>query len=293
MKTETTNTSSRAVRLTLGGEELTYRPETKKALDIEILLLHIPLFAVVFTYAEGYIAWPLFYLLFHIFEMRIFIGNHDRFHTDMSVRLPRFAEAIAEWLAVCVTPWDEPYESIKKKHITHHITHSAGKSAPPEDVANDPHLLYESGGGLRAFLSCMFYEEVQLIHDIRYGNLTRDRLYRFLIYAPLIALFILKYGWVKFWGVFAAMRLLGGIAWFIFSWGIHQPDIFRYGFSKKVPRLFKLLFQLMNGRRVTEGCIHHVIHHAWPGVPYTRLREFDAAALRHPDAAPDMRAIGA
>ncbi|MFQ5447171.1 MAG: fatty acid desaturase [Saprospiraceae bacterium] len=291
MKTAKTNSATRTVRLTLGGEELTYRPEYKKSLDIEIMLLHVPLFAVVFAYAQGYIVWPLFYLLFHIFEMRIFIGNHDRFHTDMSVRLPRVIEAISEWVAVCVTPWDEPYESIKKKHITHHITHSAGESAP-HDVANDPHLLYESGGPVRAFLNCLFFEEVQLIHDIRYGNLTKDRLFRFLIYAPLIALFILNFGWAKFWGVFAAMRIVGATGWFVFSWGIHQPAVYRFGFSKKVPRLFKFLFQLMNGRRVTEGCIHHVIHHAWPGVPYTRLREFDAAVLRHPEAAPDMRPAG-
>jgi len=291
MKSNNRNPASRAVRLTLGKEELTYQPETKKALDIEILLLHIPLFAAVFAYALDYIVWPVFYLIFHIFEMRIFIGNHDRFHTDMSVRFPRFIEAITEWLAVCVTPWDEPFESIKRKHIMHHATHGPGKSAP-DDAAKDPHSVFEMGGAGRAFLNCLFYEESQLILDIRNGNMTKDRLYRFLIYAPLIVLFILSFGWAKFLGVFAAMRIVGATAWFVFSWGIHHPSVYRFGFSKGVPKLFKIIFRIMNGRRVTEGVIHHATHHAWPRVPVARLHEFDSVALRHPEAAPEMKAIG-
>lgn len=100
------------------------------------------------------------------------------------------------------------------------------------------------------------------------------------------------FGWEKYLGVFLAMRIVGFTAWFIFSWGIHQPLIYQFGFAKKVPAAFKFVFLILNGRGVTEGVFHHATHHAWPGVPARRLNEFDAAVWRNPRAAPDLRAIG-
>ena len=271
----------------IGAEELVLQPETKRALDIEIMLLNIPLFAAIFTYAYGYIAWPVFYLLFHIFEMRIFISNHDRFHTDASTRLPRPLEFVAEWLAASVTPWDEPYDSVRRKHILHHSTHLPGK-AGSDDPAKDPHAVYEMGGFWRALLGSIFYEEIQLYLDIRNKKLAKSRILRLVIYLPLQILFISAFGWTKFLGVFVAMRIVGFMGWFVFSWGIHQPVVFRFGFSKDVPAGLKWMFLLMNGKRVTEGCLHHATHHAWPTIPTYKLRDFDAAVLRNPDAMPEM-----
>lgn len=82
----------------IGLEELRYKPEDKKALDMELFMLHVPLFLAIFVYSLGYIAWPIFFLIFYMIEIRIFIGNHDRFHTDVRNRFPRFFEALTEWL---------------------------------------------------------------------------------------------------------------------------------------------------------------------------------------------------
>ncbi len=89
----------------------------------------MPLFAVIVLFSLDYLNWPLFLLIFYAVSMRIFIGNHDRYYADQRTRLPRFFEIISENLAVVVTPWDEPYNSIRKKHLRHHATHSQGKSS--------------------------------------------------------------------------------------------------------------------------------------------------------------------
>jgi len=275
----------------IGSEELSYKPEDKKALDMELFFLNVLLFLVIFAFSLGYFAWPVFFLIFYMLEIRIFIGNHDRFHTDVRDRFPRFFEAFTEWLAVTVTPWDEPYNSIKKKHIKHHNTHGPGKSAA-FDRLSDPHIVFELGGFLSALLNCLFYEETQLILDIQNRNITKDRWIHSLTFLPLQILFVVTFGWEKYLGVFLAMRIVGFTAWFIFSWVIHQPLVYQFGFAQKVPAAFRFVFSILNGNRVTEGVFHHATHHAWPGLPAKRLNEFDAAVLRNPGAAPDLRAIG-
>ena len=282
-----TNTNKKVVSILVGEEKLSFTSESKRSIDIEVLLLNIPLFALIILLGLGYIPWPLFILIFYPIAMRIFIANHDRYHADQKIRLSPFYEAISEGLAVVVTPWDEPNDSIRKKHLKHHASHAHGKTSA-FDTKSDPHSVFEHGGFIRVLFSCLFYEETQLFLDIRDGNLTKSRLYRFLIYVPLQAVFIVFFGWSKFLLVLLAMRIVGFTAWFVFSWVIHQSYIYNLGFSNKVPKLFKWLFALLHGRRVTEGCLHHAAHHAWPGIPYNQLYKFDSAVIRNPDSSPEM-----
>ncbi|MCB0649702.1 MAG: fatty acid desaturase [Saprospiraceae bacterium] len=277
--------------ISLGNEKISFVPETKKAIDIELMLLHIPLLATIAAFSLDYIGWPVFLLLFYVIAMRIFIGNHDRYHASHKARLPRFLEAFSEGLAVVVTPWDEPYDSIRRKHLKHHTTHNPGNSSSL-DSHHDPHSVYELGGIVRVFFSCLFYEEIQFYFDLRDKQVTRSRLYRFLIYMPILAIYIFTFGWAKFGVIFLAMRIVGFTAWFVFSWAIHQPLIYKFGFSKQVPTWFKWMFAIMHGRRVTEGCIHHATHHAWPSIPFNQLHKFDVKAYQNPDVAPEMNPIG-
>jgi len=266
--------NQRSVLVRVGDQKVSYVPETKKAIATELLLLHLPLLADIALYSLGIINWPVFMLIFYPVAMRIFIGNHDRYHSDYNIRLPRPLDWLSDNLAVVVTPWDEPHDSIRRKHLIHHASHINGKDGHL-DSKNDPHSLYESGGLLSVIFSCLFYEEIQFFLDIRDGNLTRSRLVRFLIYAPILTAYTYYFGWVIFFGVFIAMRIVGFFAWFVFSWVIHQPFVYRPGFSSKVPKAFKWLFSAMHGRRVGEGCLHHHIHHKWPGIPYNQLNKFD------------------
>jgi len=276
----------------IGTEELTIQPEAKKAIDIELQLLHIPLYVIVAAYSFDPIAWPLFLLLFYAIAMRVFIGNHDRYRAKLEERLPRFLEAISEGLAVVVTPWDEPYPSIRKKHLRHHGTHAPGMSSK-YDPNTDPHSVFELGGIVRVLFSCLFYEEVQLVLDIRNKNLSTSRLYRFLIYGSLLIAYIATFGWAKFAIVFPGMRIVGFTAWFVFSWIIHQPFVYSFGFSDRMTVWFKVIFTVLHGRRVAQGCLHHATHHAWPAVAYNQLHDFDSAVVRNPESAPDMRPMGA
>lgn len=271
----------------IGTEEMTFTPETKIALDIEMVAWHIPLFAVVFAYALGYIPWPIFFILFYLVDARIFIGQHDRIHADRTRRFPRFAEAITEGLALCVTPWDEPYNSYRIKHLHHHGSHRPG-NIPVLDTRNDPHSAFELGGFLQAFLSCLFYEERQLLIDIRNRAVAKSRLNRLLIYLPVQILFVIMFGWEKYLGLFVAARFVGFVSWFVFSWGIHQPIIYRFGFVNQVPIPARLMLGFTNGKRTMDGLLHHMSHHAWPRVPSSRLHDFDAATLRNPEAAPNL-----
>lgn len=276
--------------ITIDGKKVFFNPEFKKSIDLEILFLTIPLFAIVALFSVDYIGWPIFLVLFYVIAMRIFIANHDRYHADKRNRLPRFLELIAENFAIVVTPWDETFDSIKRKHIKHHVTHNSGKSSKYY-TRNDPHSVFELRGFTKVILSCLFYEEIQLYLDVRDSNFKKSRFYRFLLYFPLQLAYIYYFGWGKFLIVMIAMRIVGSTAWFVFSWVIHQPIIYKFGFSKKVPKLFKWLFALLHGRRVTEGCLHHTTHHAWPSIPYNQLYKFDSVILQNPDLAPDMKPI--
>ena len=278
------------VRLEIGKDELCFKPETKKSIDIELFLLNVPLFIIVGIYSFDLIPWPIFLLLFYVIAMRIFIGNHDRYHADVSVRLPKFWEKISEGFAIVVTPWDEPYDSIRRKHLKHHESHDNGESSK-YDTKNDPHSVFELGGFFRVLMSCMFYEEIQFYFDLRDGKLTRSRLYRFLIYVPLLILFVLTFGWIKFLIILLAMRIVGFTAWFVFSWIIHQPIVYRFGFSSSVPKLFKQIFLVLHGRRVTEGVIHHATHHTWPLIPAEQLYRFDTACTQNPGFNRDVQAV--
>ena len=268
------------IYIPIGEKEISFRPESKKSIDIELLLLNILLFSLIAIFSLGYINWPLFLFLFYAFAMRVFIGNHDRIHASKKNKFSRFVEVFAEGIAVVVTPWDEPYDSFKKKHLTHHAKHAQNNSSKL-DTKNNPHSVFELGGFFRVFFSCFFYEEVQLFLDIQNNNLTKSRLYRFLMYVPLQIAFIFAFGWDKFLVVFFAMCLVGFSAWFVFSWLIHQPAIYKFGFAKQVPKFFKQMFALIHGQRVTEGCIHHATHHAWPGIPYNQLNKFDSIAVQN------------
>ena len=275
----------------IGSEVLTIKPETKMALDVEILLRNLAVFAVVFAYALDFITLPVFLVLFYLAYARFFIGNHDRFHTDASRRWPRFVEAFSETFQLGVVPWVEPYDSVRNKHMRHHATHRPGKT-PVLDSRNDPHSVYENQGFLRAFLSCMFYEEVQIYRDIRNGTITRSRWINLIVYLPLEILFLIAFGWQKYLVVLVATRMFGGIFWWFFSWAAHRPPMYRFGFSSELPLLVQWLFGLSNGRRSMDGLTRHTSHHAWPRVPSSSLNEFDAAVLRNPSAAPVLIASG-
>ena len=129
----------------IGNEEFAIQPESKRTMDVEITLFTLLVYAIILTYALGYLSWPLFYLLFHPAYMRVFMGNHDRFHADKSRRWPKPVEWFSETFGVVVTPWDEPYDSIRLKHFQHHLSHLPGKT-PDHDTFMDPHAMYEAGG---------------------------------------------------------------------------------------------------------------------------------------------------
>ena len=83
------------------------------------------------------------------------------------------------------------------------------------------------------------------------------------------------------------VSFVGFISWFIFSWGIHQPRPYRFGFVNQVPKLMRLILLYANGKRTRDGVLHHASHHAWSRVPSSRLHDFDEAAVRNPEAIPN------
>lgn len=261
--------SNRVVKIKIGEQELEFQAESKKAIDTEILLFHIPLIATILLYAFHILSCPLFFVLFYVLAMRIFIGNHDRYHASTSERLPRLLEILSEELGIVVTPWDEPFDSIQKKHLAHHATHKADEH-PIYDTKLAPHCIYELGGIFKVLLSCLFYEEIQLLFDIRDNNLTKSRLNRFIFYFPVLVAFIYFFGWAVWFGVFIAMRIVGFTAWFVFSWVIHQPFVYKFGFSKNVPGWFKFIFLVLHGRRGSQRGAFTILL-IIPGLPYQPL----------------------
>jgi fatty acid desaturase len=288
MKPDNSTAQRKEIKVSIGQESMTYQPEYKKSLDLELLIINLILYALIFAFGLNYISIPVFMVLFYCIGMRAFMGNHDRMHTNHRKRNPKWFEVFTEYFWVVVTPWDEPYDSIKKKHYTHHTTHASGK-VPKFDSKADPHSVFEMGGVIRVFLSCLFYEEIQLYIDIRDKRLTRSRFYKFLIYTPLIILFIITFGWMKFLIVFSVMRLIGVTAWFIFSWAFHQSFLYQFEFSRNIPKWLVYVNTFLFGRRIANGTMSHAVHHAWPSIPFDQLKKFDMAAFENHNHAPDMR----
>ena len=276
----------------IGNETFAIQPETRRAMDVEITLFTLLVYAIILAYAVGYLGWPLFYLVFHATYMRVFMGNHDRFHADKSRHWPRLVEWFSETFAVVVTPWDETYDSIRLKHFQHHLSHLPGET-PDHDTFMDPHAVYEAGGAWRSLFYSLFYEEVQLIHDIRHRCIARSRWIRLAIYTPILVMFIAYFGWEKYLGVFFAVRLMSASSWFAFSWLLHA-HVYKFGILKKVPgaKLVLAMLGLMNGKRVRDGFFRHAAHHAWPHVPSGQLFLLDKAVMRNPQDMPIMYVTG-
>ena len=212
----------------LGDKSISYEMETKKSLDLEILSMNILLYILIGVFSFQYISLPIFLGLFYIIYIRIFMANHDRMHTDHSKRLPRFLELFAEYFAVTITPYDEPYPAIKQKHIAHHVLHGPDKEVR-FDSRKDPHGVFDFGF-MRSLFSSLFFEEVQVYLDIQNKNFHISRLYRFLIYSPLRALYIYTFGWQSYVAVVLGIRLTSFTGWFVFSWLFHQGYFFYFGF---------------------------------------------------------------
>lgn len=276
---------SRTVKI--GKDNLVYELEIKKFIDLEVFFLNVLLFILISIFAYWYLDWLLFFLLLYGIVMRIFVANHDRFHADTSIHLPRLLEKMTENITVVFTPWDESYASIRMKHLLHHSTHHYGSSSVL-DTKTDPHSIYEMWHPIRIFFACLFYEEVQLFFDIRDNKPLKSRLYRAIVSVPLQIGFIVLFGFKVYILVVLAMRITGFVAWFIFSWGLHNQFPYRFGFSAHIKKVIKFLFVLVHGRRVTAACLYHATHHAWPSIPYNQLYRFDAIAYQNIDVAPRM-----
>jgi len=277
---------NRNPKIQLGKESVSYQMETKKSLDIEILILNLLMTALILAFSFGLIVTPIFFVLFHMIGVRSFIAGHDRMHTNHKVRFGRILESLFEGFAIVVTPWDEPYDSVKRKHIAHHISHAPGKHLEL-DSRKDPHSLYESSVVIASF-SCLFFEEVQLFLDVRDNKLSMSRLYRLMVYLPILTLYIYYFGWMKYLMVFLAMRITGASSYFIFSWLSHRNPVYNYRFSSQIPKWMIQVISLLLGQRVSKGIINHPIHHAWPGVPYNQLEKIAKAIRENPISAPLM-----
>ena len=90
----------------IGAEEFQFEVESKRKLDALLMLLHIPLFAIIWAYAEGMIPFLAFLAAFYLVEIRIFSLHHDRVHADFGARLPKPLDTLADWMELIVTPWD-------------------------------------------------------------------------------------------------------------------------------------------------------------------------------------------
>ena len=154
------------------------------------------------------------------------------------------------------------------------------------DVSSDPHSAFESGGWFKAFLSCLFYEEIQLWLDLRNGNIHRSSFARLFVYTPLIALFIYHYGWEKYLGVLVSMRIVATIAWYVFSWGFHQDFSYNYSFHRRLPGWLKAAYAALNGRRTLYAWMFHAAHHAYARVPCLQLQLINEIAERNATAVP-------
>jgi len=261
--------------------------ESKRSIDSEVLAWHVPFFILVYCYAMGWLGWPVFFLLFYPLMARIFITNHDRIHADRNRELPLVLDWLANNLALVVTPWDEPFDSYAAKHLAHHRSHEAGHQ-PQLDPLADPHSVYESGGLWRALLSAAFYDEIQFYLDVRSRHITRGRWVRMILFTPLILIFINYAGWLTYAGVLAASKITGAVDWFVFSYVLHKPYFFRYGFVDHVPGWLRILILFTHGRRAVNGILFHAAHHAWPAVASGRLHPLDDIARQHRERAPTL-----
>lgn len=271
----------------IGNEEFNFEVESKRRLDVVLMLLHVPLFLLIWAFASGHVSFLAFFMAFYLIEIRIFSLHHDRVHADFNRKLPRPLDVLANWMELIVTPWDEPFPSYSTKHHKHHASHVADR-IPARDLINDPHSAFESGGWFKALISCLFYEEIQLWLDLKNRSFHRSRIARFAVYTPAILGFIYFYGWEKYLGVLLAMRIVATIAWYVFSWGFHQDYSYNHSFHGKLPAWLKAAYAILNGRRTLSAWLFHAAHHAYARVPCLQLERINEIAKRNPGSVPRL-----
>ena len=64
-----------------------------------------------------------------------------------------------------------------------------------------------------------------------------------------------------------AVRLGNGLAWFVFSWVVHQPWLYGQVHPREFPRPLVWLWIALVGRENYYGVRFHYLHHVFPAVP--------------------------
>ncbi len=236
--------------------------EDRRLIDIELALLTLLLYVLVFVFAAYPVPTLAFFILFYLIEVRIFAAYHDRMHAN-NTGDNRILDRFVDHFCLFVTPWAEPYSSFKWKHFQHHKTHALPSHEPA--THEDCHRVYQEGLA-KSLLACLFYEEVQFFMDLRGKRINRERVVLILLYSCGILLFIHLFGLQKFAIVFLALRISGCTSWFSFSYGLHRESNYNAEFHKRVPVWLQRLATLLLGRRAVNNTLHHVLHHRYPSV---------------------------
>jgi fatty acid desaturase len=226
------------------------------------------------TALDAISAWP-FVVAGPFLLIRSFNALHETFHAG-SVRLD-----FLRWLAIVVGPVQFGYDQYRAGHHSHH-----SHAGSPDDIEG-----YLVRGSLPAALLNAFTQPEQaLFHYLRRrpfdAKLGSVLALNACIYAGMMAL---GWGWAALlYNVVA--RVGNTFTWFTFHWVLHHPRCTDGLAPLPLPRALGLLWWATLGPDNLAGSTHHELHHAYPGVPDSRLTELWPWLSRQTSAAPALSA---
>lgn len=239
--------------------------EKKVNLDILVFSTNIILYMLIYLYSINLINSYIFAIVFYIIFSKVFVFNHDRTHTTNS-NYNKFFETIVELTYVAVVPWEEQYNSYKKKHLIHHRFHKKS-SDKLQNYRNNPHILFEKDLKT-AFFSSLFYSEIQFFINIINKNITFKEILFIFWYSILISSYIFYFSFEKFILIFCLVRITGFLSWFVFSYILHHP----YLYGKEIPKMISIVSDLAFGKRLSRGTLFHKKHHDDERIPSHLLK---------------------
>lgn len=218
------------------------------------------LMTCVFSFLYDYTSFLFLFISMHIYIIRVFNLRHEKAHLPLK-KLKGFNSWFSDLITFPYLPYQEPFIEKAKSHIKHHRTHLPHNKKAYSEL-NDPHSLLEQKNTLKAFLSCLFYEEVMfVIHIINNRGLSKNRImmlcYHLIIAPPLIYYF----GFKKFLLIAVSYRLNMCIAWFVFSHILHTRFVYRSDFSRLFPHWVSVGVEMLLGSSGATAIMHHQYHH--------------------------------
>ncbi|GAA6138901.1 hypothetical protein NBRC116583_26480 [Arenicella sp. 4NH20-0111] len=240
-----------------------YPAEQASKYDRAALGWSIVFYLTVLLTAGGSLPISVFIVVGFLALIRNFNALHEAFHADergQSLwRLGRF-------LPIVVAPWQLGYYELKNNHIYHHRF---------EGESGDPDRYLIKGTGAWTLLMAFTQPEQSVIRYLKRKGLDIRLACILTMNAVIWALLLLILPWHVFIIYTLVARFANAAVWWIFDYWLHHELAYRIPSAVRFNRVAELIWSGLFSQSNFQGVAHHKLHHKYPFVPDSKLRELE------------------